>query len=222
MTFETSVPTSGDICLLAKASSNHTDLSLCSRVVFQPMPKETKSYICSSLNQDVFRIFENIPPTLEVERERLSLILKSFRSKKSNFELPAVLVFGKPGCGQSDIFKSLSLLSGLPLESFDCCLVRGDSSGSTEGKLKQVFSLARDMRPCILVLKNIDVLAKTAEGKQDQRVLSALSHELQVLKQLSNENHEKFIFIIGETCMDPSSNTFDLKLANIFDVQVTF
>jgi len=202
---------------LASASSDYTNLILSNGVVYQPMPKVTKSFHLSSLNCDQFKIYDNIPPELGIERDKLSHILKSFSSKKSNFDLPSVLAFGKSGCGKSAIFKSLSLTSGLPFYSFDCCFIKGDNSGLTEGKLKQVFALVREMRPCIMELRNIDMLAKTPEGKLDERVLSALMNEM---KGLRDPTKEKYVLLIGETSLSPSSVIFDSKLANIFDIQV--
>ena len=51
----------------------------------------------------------------------------------------------------------------------------GDTSGSTEAKLRQIFATSNDFL-AILVLDNVEVLAKTRDGTIDFRVLASLQH----------------------------------------------
>ena len=85
-----------------------------------------------------------------------------------------LLLHGHIGSGQLDVLHSLSQCSGLPLRNYDCRTILSDTSGSTEAKLRQIFATCKELL-CVLVLDNVEVLAKTRDGATiDFRVLASL------------------------------------------------
>ncbi len=143
--FETEFPiekyisASGRVTAMLSACSRFTSLMLNSRALFEPLPSETKTF-CPQFNlAKGYIIFENLPPTLEAERNKLTQMVTSFMSGKSKGK-PVLLCFGPRGCGKRDVFSSLSLKLGLPLVTYDSGLLLGDSSGATEAKMKRIFT----------------------------------------------------------------------------------
>jgi hypothetical protein len=155
--FETEFPVEkyitagGRVTAMLSACSRFTSLMLSSRAIFEPLPCETKTF-CPQLNlAQGYRIYENLPPTLEAERNKLAQMLKSFMNVQSTGK-PVLLCFGPRGCGKRDVFSSLSLKTGLPLVTYDSGLLLGDSSGGTEAKLKRIFA-----QVCLNVLTNNNI-----------------------------------------------------------------
>ena len=142
--FETEFPVEkyisagGRVTAILSACSRFTSLMLCSRAIFEPLPSETKTF-CPQFNlAQGYIIFENLPPTLEAERNKLTQMVTSFMNGQSTGK-PVLLCFGPKGCGKRDVFLSLSLKIGLPLVTYDSGLLLGDSSGATEAKMKRIF-----------------------------------------------------------------------------------
>ena len=93
--------------------------------------------------------------------------------------------------------------------SYDCGLLIGDSSAATEVKLKRVFTQTRDESPCILILRNIEILARNRDGDRDERVLAAMQQEIEEICSSSSATYEKkkrnLIFLICDTDLSPHS-----------------
>ena len=85
-----------------------------------------------------------------------------------------------------------------------------DSSGATEAKLKNVIESAKGFANYVLVLNNVNVLAKNRDGNTDYRVLQSLQEI--ILNNLQNNYSD--MLIIGEA--DLKSN-IDVKLMEVFD-----
>ena len=83
-----------------------------------------------------------------------------------------------------------------------------DSSGATEAKLKNVIESAKGFANYVLVLNNINVLAKNRDGNTDYRVLQSLQEIINNLQ----DNSE--MLIIGEANL---KSNIDVKLMEIFD-----
>ena len=136
------------------------------------------------------------------------MMKKLFEESKS----VKILLHGHTGSGQEDVLSALCSISGRPLRNFDCRIVVGDTSGSTEAKLRQIFATTSGESLChILVLENVEVLAKTRDGTTDYRVLSSLQELL--------EAEDTRLKCVGVSNCANKSN-IDFKLAELFDLNI--
>ena len=118
-----------------------------------------------------------------------------------------ILLHGCIGSGQDDVLMALSHGSGLPLRNYDCRHILSDTSGSTEAKLRQIFATSSEFLS-ILVLDNVEVLAKTRDGNTDYRVLSSL-------QECFDSNGR--LRCVGVSHSGKKSG-IDFKLAELFDI----
>ena len=128
----------------------------------------------------------------------------------SKAKIGNLLMYGHPGSGKEVILKTLQNISGLQFLEYDCRSILSDSSGATEAKLKNVIESAKGFTNSILVLNNVNVLAKNRDGNTDYRVLQSLQEI--ILNNLQNNDSD--MLIIGEA--DLKSN-IDVKLMEVFD-----
>lgn len=57
----------------------------------------------------------------------------------------------------------------------DCVTLCADTAASCEAKMKSVFQRAEAHRPCILLLRNLQLLGQPRDGaEEDARVIAAL------------------------------------------------
>jgi len=210
----------GRVNALISVCSKYSSLLLSSKLIYEPLPSETKTFTRNWNLNKKFEIFENLPPSVARQRDKLSKMLTSFFNADNVSGKPVLLVFGPRGCGKLEMFSSLSLKVGLPLVSYDCGAILGDSSGATEVKLKRIFAQTKDESPVILLLRNVHILARNRDGEKDQRVLSALSEEIENIRQTSKVRN--FIFLICETDLSPHSGGLDESLASLFEHQAVF
>lgn len=92
------------------------------------------------------------------------------------------------------LWEIASLICGLPVEScaeccpsppvlcvwqVDCVSLCSDTSAATEERVQVAFSQAQQYQPCVLLLKDIEVLGRERDGLgEDARVTAALRHLL--------------------------------------------
>lgn len=88
-----------------------------------------------------------------------------------------VLVLSPPGQGSEQVIKLAASAVGVGVVWVSCWQLRGDTSGTTEAKLRQVFVRAASLGPCVLVLQDVHCLAKDRDGEEDARVVGALREE---------------------------------------------
>ena len=87
------------------------------RPSYETLPSMTKNF------NKKFAIFENLPPEMARQRDRLFRTVTSFTSGENFPGKPALLCFGHRGSGKSEIFSSLALKTGLPVISYDSGIV---------------------------------------------------------------------------------------------------
>ncbi|KAH7148276.1 P-loop containing nucleoside triphosphate hydrolase protein [Dactylonectria macrodidyma] len=75
----------------------------------------------------------------------------------------AVLLYGPPGTGKSYLAKAAATEADLGLLSVRCSNV--ESTGEGEGLMKQLFTLAREKKPSIIFIDELDVLSGKLDGE---------------------------------------------------------
>ncbi|PJF19248.1 hypothetical protein PSACC_00921 [Paramicrosporidium saccamoebae] len=95
-----------------------------------------------------------------------------------------ILLHGPSGCGKTEIVKAIANDAVFPVIKIQPTDILSKYLGESESKLRQVFSKAREVRPCILFIDNIEVLGGRRNiGGSDttgssERLLSTLLNEM--------------------------------------------
>jgi SpoVK/Ycf46/Vps4 family AAA+-type ATPase len=183
-------------------SSQYTSLSR-SGALSQRQPKISKvpSVVSATATYEMKDI---LPPNLfEKANELLGLMTSDVKN---------VLFYGHRGSGIEEAIRGLASLAGVLQRRFDCRLILSDTSGATEAKLRQVFETTKETyAPCILVLLNVQVLAKNRDGVIDYRVLASLD-------ALLSQEEAAGLFVIG---VGENKTEIISGLAFMFDTHVS-
>lgn len=126
----------------------------------------------------------------ETTKARIKMLLDIFCSKAERLKclglspLKGMLLHGPPGCGKSEMVKAIAGDGVLPVIRLRPTDILSRYLGESEARLRQVFSQAREMRPAILFIDNIELLgARRQLGSADttgvsERLLSTLLNEM--------------------------------------------
>ncbi|SCV73142.1 BQ2448_7067 [Microbotryum intermedium] len=95
----------------------------------------------------------------------LKYVKASLRPGTSAYDLHlTVLVKGAYGSGKRSLVKSVARVSGLHLLELDCYDLIGESDVKTEGHLRARIDNALSCSPCIMLLRNIEALARKSQA----------------------------------------------------------
>uniref|UniRef100_A0ACB8G9J0 Uncharacterized protein n=1 Tax=Sphaerodactylus townsendi TaxID=933632 RepID=A0ACB8G9J0_9SAUR len=98
----------------------------------------------------------------------------------------------------------------------DCVSLCGDTSGSTEAKLHAAFSQAELYSPCILLLKDVELLGRERSGlEEDSRVILAIRHLL-----LDREADTSYPVLVVGTSSKLGHVPADLQTAFLHEVRM--
>uniref|UniRef100_A0A8C8SVB1 Peroxisomal biogenesis factor 6 n=1 Tax=Pelusios castaneus TaxID=367368 RepID=A0A8C8SVB1_9SAUR len=91
----------------------------------------------------------------------------------------SILLAGPSGVGKTTAVRAACSCLNLHLFKVDCVGLCGDTSGATEMKLQSAFAQAELFWPCVLLLKDIELLGRDRDGLgEDSRVIATLRHLL--------------------------------------------
>ncbi|CAI4228570.1 unnamed protein product [Auanema sp. JU1783] len=91
------------------------------------------------------------------------------------------IIHGPPGCGKTLFAQAVAGEFDLPLLQLAATELVSGVSGETEDKIRQLFTIAKDNAPCVLILDEIDAIAprrETATREMERRIVSQLSNSL--------------------------------------------
>ncbi|VDO26209.1 unnamed protein product [Haemonchus placei] len=91
------------------------------------------------------------------------------------------LVHGPPGCGKTLFAQAVAGQFDLPMIQLAATELVSGVSGDTEEKIRQLFVIAKQNAPCVLILDDIDAIAprrETATREMERRIVSQLSCSL--------------------------------------------
>ncbi|KAJ4944474.1 hypothetical protein JOQ06_013017 [Pogonophryne albipinna] len=119
------------------------------------------------------------PPGLLRTVELLSSIVLPHLHHSSSLPGCTVLLHGPSGSGKMTAVSAASRRLNLHLLKVDCVSVCADTPAASEVKLSSVFQRAEALQPCVLLLRNLQVLLRPRGGaEEDGRVQAALSQLL--------------------------------------------
>ncbi|XP_063613596.1 peroxisomal ATPase PEX6-like isoform X2 [Penaeus indicus] len=160
------------------------------------------------------RTFSNVTNILQSElRERKQEVLsgkrdlsENVKKKKSRMQKDSfgnlerehragganILMLGATGSGSEQIIELSASSLNLSVVWADCWHLKGDTSGGTEARLRQIFSKGAGQAPCVLALTSVHAISKDRDGGEDARVVAALKEEVAKLPDLQPP-----VFLIG-------------------------
>ncbi|KAL1250824.1 hypothetical protein QQF64_018620 [Cirrhinus molitorella] len=117
------------------------------------------------------------PPGLSNTVEQLLTIIQPHFSE-SSLTLKrgcSVLLMGQNGSGKVTVVKAASRRLHLHVIKVDCVTLCADTAAACEAKMKSVFERAELHHPCVLLLRNLQLLGQPRDGTEtDSRVASTL------------------------------------------------
>ncbi|XP_062429439.1 peroxisome biogenesis factor 6 [Rhea pennata] len=128
----------------------------------------------------------------------------------------SILLSGPSGSGKLMAVRVVCSCLNLHLFKVDCVSLCGDTSGATEEKVQMAFSRAQQYHPCVLLLKDIEVLGRDRDGLgEDSRVIATLRQLL--LHRDPTLSHS--VLVIATTCK-PRDVPTDVQTAFLHEVKI--
>ncbi|KAM9609051.1 peroxisome biogenesis factor 6 isoform 2-T2 [Morphnus guianensis] len=128
----------------------------------------------------------------------------------------SVLLSGPSGSGKLMAVRAVCSCLNLHLFKVDCVSLCSDTSGATEEKVQMAFAQAQQYHPCVLLLKNIEVLGRDRDRLgEDARVIATLRQLL--LDRDPALSHP--VLVIGTTCK-PQDVPTDVQTAFLHEVKI--
>ncbi|NWS99679.1 PEX6 factor, partial [Mionectes macconnelli] len=129
----------------------------------------------------------------------------------------SVLLSGPSGSGK--LMAVRAACSCLNLHIFkvvDCVSLCSDTSAATEEKVQMAFTRAQQYHPCVLLLKDVEVLGRDRDGlREDARVIATLRQLLLDRDPALSQP----VLVIGTTCK-PQDVPTDLQTAFLHEVKI--
>ncbi|PSN41188.1 hypothetical protein C0J52_04165 [Blattella germanica] len=173
--------------------------------------KDTESEEQNVLN---LKHFNSIPAGLENYRNNLLKCISPFITTGTNSLLkPLFLISGPNGVGKEEVINNVCETLGLHLWEFDSFNLHGGSPGYAEGKLKQVFTKVNNFAPCVLLIRNAEILCKEKDGDEDERVVKAFIDEIE---KLYKEPKDLPVIIVAMCNSKDGNSVLAPSLARIF------
>nr|XP_022334212.1 peroxisome assembly factor 2-like isoform X2 [Crassostrea virginica] len=131
--------------------------------------------------------------------------------------LPSVMLTGPSGCGKTTVAMTVARRLNMNVHKVNCHSLYGESSGSIEARIKNVFNAASTFAPCILLLHSVHALGKDKERNvEDPRVAGTFKT---CVVKLRKEYIEYPVVVIGTT-HSPSNLASDIHEAFLHKVNI--
>lgn len=129
------------------------------------------------------------------------------------------LLHGPPGVGKSAIVEAIAHDLSIPLLRCGATEIVAGISGESESKIRELFSLAKSMKPCILFIDEIDSITQKRENaakEMERRIVTQLLTSLDGLASSDSDG----VMVIGATNR-PDSIDPALRRAGRFDREIS-
>ncbi|KAK1886977.1 Peroxisome assembly factor 2 [Dissostichus eleginoides] len=173
---------------LTVRAENHPDLlennsegiHRCPVLYFRVQKQASTSSAVPPLSVEGSSLWSSLsPPGLLRTVELLSSIVLPHLHHSSSLPGCTVLLHGPSGSGKMTAVSAASRRLNLHLLKVDCVSVWADTPAASEVKLSSVFQRAEALQPCVLLLRNLQVLLRPRGGAEEHgRVQAALSQLL--------------------------------------------
>ncbi|KAL4612846.1 peroxisome biogenesis factor 6 [Arapaima gigas] len=142
------------------------------------MGGSVNSFVPCSLLDDGPSFWTSLsPPGLSHAVDQLTTIIQPYLNEccAALTRVCSVLLTGPKGCGKVTAVKAACRRLHLHFLKVDCVSVCADTSAACEARMQVAFSQAARHKPCVLLLKNLQLLGQQHDGAdEDSRVLATL------------------------------------------------
>uniref|UniRef100_A0A3B3I9J3 Peroxisomal ATPase PEX6 n=1 Tax=Oryzias latipes TaxID=8090 RepID=A0A3B3I9J3_ORYLA len=114
------------------------------------------------------------PPGLHRTVDMLSSIILPHLQHREFLPRCTVLLHGPAGSGKMTVVRAASCRLHLHLLKVDCVTLCADTPAASEAKLTSAFHRAEVLQPCLLLLRNLQLLVRPRGAEEDGRVQAAL------------------------------------------------
>jgi ribosome biogenesis ATPase len=193
-----------------------------------PAPKKLRSTPKTDIKIGQPRIrYSDLGGIKGVLRDIHELVERPFRHpeifQKVGIDLPrGLLLYGPPGCGKTCLAMAIAGELGVTLVQVAAPELVAGMSGESESRIRDLFSQAKKLAPCILFIDEIDAITpkrESASREMERRIVAQLLSSMDDLcnnNRISEEEELPMIFVIGATNR-PDSIDPALRRAGRFD-----
>uniref|UniRef100_A0A3Q3G1Z2 Peroxisomal ATPase PEX6 n=1 Tax=Kryptolebias marmoratus TaxID=37003 RepID=A0A3Q3G1Z2_KRYMA len=118
------------------------------------------------------------PPGLTKTVDLISSSILPHLQHRSSLSGCTVLLHGPAGSGKTTVVRAASRRLNLHLLKVDCVTVCADTPAASEAKLTSVFQRADALQPCILLLRNLQLLLRARGAPEDNSRVQAVLCQL--------------------------------------------
>ena len=151
------------------------------------------------LGESSFELVGGLEDVKEDLKESIIVpLLMSDVAQKYGIDPPrGILLFGPPGCGKTLLMKALANELKVEMVTVKCSDVMSKWYGESEGKIADLFRIAKERKPCIIFFDDLEAIAKHrdlyAGDDVTPRLLSIILAELDGMDQAAG------IILVGTT-----------------------
>jgi SpoVK/Ycf46/Vps4 family AAA+-type ATPase len=121
----------------------------------------------------------------EIAKAGKALEHRQYLKEIGLYEIGKLLLVGPPGTGKTSTARALSRWFELPLVEVKLSMITSHYLGETSKNIDKVFTLAKELSPCILFIDEFDFVAKT-RGSDDHGALKrAVNTLLKAIDEVS-------------------------------------
>ncbi|KAK3802437.1 hypothetical protein RRG08_006019, partial [Elysia crispata] len=117
-----------------------------------------QSIVCSGLEKYVVKLEDIALPHLNRRFDGASLVEL----------LPCVLLTGPSGCGKRTVVNTVARRLYVQIMEVNCHDLTGDSAAVNEARIENLFLTASKYTPCILLMRNIEVMGKERDSTTEE------------------------------------------------------
>ncbi|MEM3445433.1 MAG: AAA family ATPase [Thermoplasmata archaeon] len=134
----------------------------------------------------------------DIRESMIVPLLRKDVAEQFGLEPPkGLLLFGPPGCGKTLLMKALATELRVEMISVKCSDLMSKWYGESENRVAELFKTAKERKPCILFLDEIDAIAKRRDmysaDDVSPRLLSIILAEMDGLDKASG------VIVVGTT-----------------------
>ncbi|BFZ12137.1 hypothetical protein BsWGS_15176 [Bradybaena similaris] len=166
-----------------------------------------QSIMCPGLNRSVVSLEHLILPFLRKRNDGFAFVEL----------IPSMLLAGPRGCGKRTVANTVARRLYMHLMEVNCHDLMGDTSAVSESRIKNLFLSANKYSPCVLLMRNIEVVGKERDGKtEDPRTVAVFSR---CVHQLASQPQAFPVVVVATTSL-PNSVSDDLLPCFLHEVTI--
>jgi len=151
------------------------------------------------LGETSFELIGGLEDVKEDVKESIVVpLLMSDVAERYGIEPPkGILLFGPPGCGKTLLMKALANELNVEMLTVKCSDIMSKWYGESEGKVAELFRVAKERRPCIIFFDDLEAMAKHRDLYAGDDVTPRLLSI--ILAELDGMDRSSGIILVGTT-----------------------